>query len=204
MNSPHLLKQPAQERSRQTVEALIEATELVLVEEGWDKITTNHVAERAGVSIGTLYQYFANKEALVGLLLEQYLEEQFAELATRLADTVSFDMTLEEAVPHIIHAMLEAKMVRPELSRALFTQAPSYGHIELLDAWNTQAEPMVAAALAARPDEVRDLDPDMAAYLLNNAMHGIIHATVMSRPDLLESDALANEICELVLRYLRV
>ena len=85
MNSPHLLKQPAQERSRQTVEALIEATELVLVEEGWDKITTNHVAERAGVSIGTLYQYFANKEALVGLLLEQYLEEQFAELATRLA-----------------------------------------------------------------------------------------------------------------------
>ena len=203
MNSPHLLKQPAQERSRQTVEALIEATELVLVEEGWDKITTNHVAERAGVSIGTLYQYFANKEALVGLLLEQYLEEQFAELATRLADTVSFDMTLEEAVPHIIHAMLEAKMVRPELSRALFTQAPSYGHIELLDAWNTQAEPMVAAALAARPDEVRDLDPDMAAYLLNNAMHGIIHATVMSRPDLLESDALADEICELVLRYLR-
>lgn len=203
MNSPHLLKQPAQERSRQTVEALIEATELVLVEEGWDKITTNHVAERAGVSIGTLYQYFANKEALIGLLLEQYLEEQFAELATRLADTVSFDMTLEEAVPHIIHAMLEAKMVRPELSRALFTQAPSYGHIELLDAWNTQAEPMVAAALAARPDEVRDLDPDMAAYLLNNAMHGIIHATVMSRPDLLESDALANEICELVLRYLR-
>mgnify|MGYP000218075687 CR=1 FL=1 len=203
MNSEYLLKEPAQERSRQTVQALIEATELILVEDGWDKINTNHVAERAGVSIGTLYQYFANKEALVGLLLEQYIEEQFTELATRLADTISFDMTLEEAVPHIIHAMLEAKMVRPELSRALFTQAPHFGQVELLDAWNSQAEPMVSAALAARSKEVRDLDTDMAAYILNNAMHGIIHATVLSRPELLDSKQLADEICELVLRYLR-
>ena len=163
MNSEYLLKEPAQERSRQTVQALIEATELILVEDGWDKITTNHVAERAGVSIGTLYQYFANKEALIGLLLEQYIEEQFTELATRLADAVSFDMTLQEAVPHIIHAMLEAKMVRPELSRALFTQAPYFGQVELLDAWNSQAEPMVSAALAARASEVRDMDTDMAA-----------------------------------------
>ena len=203
MNSEYLLKEPAQERSRQTVQALIEATELILVEDGWDKINTNHVAERAGVSIGTLYQYFANKEALVGLLLEQYIEEQFTDLATRLADTISFDMTLEEAVPHIIHAMLEAKMVRPELSRALFTQAPHFGQVELLDAWNSQAEPMVSAALAARSKEVRDLDTDMAAYILNNAMHGIIHATVLSRPELLDSKQLADEICELVLRYLR-
>ncbi|MEC9442956.1 MAG: TetR/AcrR family transcriptional regulator [Myxococcota bacterium] len=203
MNSEYLLKEPAQERSRQTVQALIEATELILVEDGWDKITTNHVAERAGVSIGTLYQYFANKEALIGLLLEQYIEEQFTELATRLADAVSFDMTLQEAVPHIIHAMLEAKMVRPELSRALFTQAPYFGQVELLDAWNSQAEPMVSAALAARASEVRDMDTDMAAYILNNAMHGIIHATVLSRPELLDSKELADEICELVLRYLQ-
>ena len=59
-------KLPQQERSRVTVEAILEATARILVEEGYDRANTNRIAERVGISIGSLYQYFLNKESLAG------------------------------------------------------------------------------------------------------------------------------------------
>ena len=71
-------KRPRQERSRATVETVLEATARVLVKHGFDGLTTNLVAETAGVSIGSLYQYFPNKAALVGALIEKHIEEMRA------------------------------------------------------------------------------------------------------------------------------
>ena len=68
-------KRPRQARSRATVDAILEATAQVLVAEGYDKTSTNRVAERAGVSVGSVYQYFPNKEALVGELVDRYSRE---------------------------------------------------------------------------------------------------------------------------------
>lgn len=63
-------KNPRQQRSRQTVAAAIEAAEQLIAERGWQRLTTNHVAERAGISIGSLYQYFDSKEDLLAALIE--------------------------------------------------------------------------------------------------------------------------------------
>src|SRR5262244_4119896 len=68
-------KQASQERSRATVDALIEATARLLVREGFDKASTNRIAQEAGVSIGSLYQYYPSKEALVAALLERHIDE---------------------------------------------------------------------------------------------------------------------------------
>src|SRR3546814_3035933 len=65
-------KNPSQERSRATVNALVEATARILVKEGFDKASTNHIAELAGVSVGSLYQYFPGKEALVAAVVERH------------------------------------------------------------------------------------------------------------------------------------
>lgn len=79
-------KQPRQKRSRAMVEALIDATAKVLGEEGLDHVTTNHIAEAAGVSVGSLYQYFPDKESLIEALLERMIREV----------TVTFNRTLGE------------------------------------------------------------------------------------------------------------
>ena len=68
-------KSASQERSRSTVDALLEATARVLVKEGYDRASTNRIAEVAGVSIGSLYQYFPNKEALVAAVIDRHTEQ---------------------------------------------------------------------------------------------------------------------------------
>src|ERR1700704_3271428 len=71
-------KRPRQHRSKATVDAILEATARVLIKHGFDGLTTNAAAAAAGVSIGSLYQYFPNKEALVAALLEQHIGQMNA------------------------------------------------------------------------------------------------------------------------------
>src|SRR6516165_7192502 len=68
-------KLASQERSRLTVEALIEATARILTKDGYDRASTNRIAEAAGVSIGSLYQYFPSKEALVAGVIDRHTQE---------------------------------------------------------------------------------------------------------------------------------
>ena len=76
-------KRPRQARSKATVDTILAATARVLVKQGFDGLTTNAVAEAAGVSIGSLYQYFPNKEALVAALIERHVEEMNAAMLAR-------------------------------------------------------------------------------------------------------------------------
>src|SRR5260370_3189 len=68
-------KLASQERSRSTVDALLEATARILVKEGYDQASTNRIAEVAGVSIGSLYQYFPSKEALIAAVIDRHTQE---------------------------------------------------------------------------------------------------------------------------------
>jgi len=77
-------KEPAQERSRVTYDAIVAATARVLVKDGYDALTTNRVAREAGVSVGSLYQYFPGKEALVAAVMEQHAARMQAHIEERL------------------------------------------------------------------------------------------------------------------------
>jgi AcrR family transcriptional regulator len=88
-------KLPKQDRSRVTVEAILEATTRILVEEGYDKANTNRIAERAGISIGSLYQYFPNKESLMTALMEQHSREMTELVATKGVAELMYDMAIE-------------------------------------------------------------------------------------------------------------
>lgn len=77
-------KLPQQDRSRMTVEAILEATTHILTEEGYDKANTNRIAERAGISIDSLYQYFPNKESLMAASMAQHSNEIAALVESKL------------------------------------------------------------------------------------------------------------------------
>src|SRR6185437_7157816 len=82
-------KVASQERSRATVEALVEATARILVKEGFHKASTNRVAEVAGVSVGSLYQYFPSKEALVAAVIERHQQEIMRTVRDELAEVLA-------------------------------------------------------------------------------------------------------------------
>jgi AcrR family transcriptional regulator len=111
-------KQPVQERANLTVEAISEATIQVLLSHGTERLTTTRVAEKAGVSVGTLYQYYPNKQSLLYVVLEQHLLHMAT--AVEAACRESQNKSLREMVNRVVDAFIDAKMRRVDLSLALY------------------------------------------------------------------------------------
>jgi AcrR family transcriptional regulator len=195
-------KKPKQARSRATFEAIVEAGAQLLVQEGYHNLTTNRLAERAGVSIGSLYQYFPNKEAVIASVVVRFADRQFDILATGLEELA--DAPIEQVVRHLVRGMLAAKRAEPELSRVLLQELPQIGQVDVLSDWNERACQLVEFALAARRDEIDVDDLEMAAFMTVTACHGIVQSTLLDRPELLEGDQLGDHTARMMLTYLGV
>jgi AcrR family transcriptional regulator len=111
-------KTPVQTRAALTVGAISEATIQVLLSEGADRLTTTRVAERAGVSVGTLYQYYPNKQSLLFAVLAAHLDTVAS--AMEAACEQSRDRPLAEMIRTVVEAFVDAKLERPDISRALY------------------------------------------------------------------------------------
>jgi AcrR family transcriptional regulator len=143
-------KSPVQARSIVTVEAITEATIQVLLRHGPDRFTTTRVAERAGVSVGTLYQYYPNKQALLFAVLENHLERlsTVVEAACRRAR----GKPLAAMVRDVVEAFVDAKMARADVSTALYSIAADVGGPALVKRISQRSQRALAAMLATAPD----------------------------------------------------
>jgi AcrR family transcriptional regulator len=195
-------KKPRQARSRATVDSVLTATARVLVRRGYDGLTTNQVAAAAGVSIGSLYQYFPNKAALVGALIERHVEDMTSLCLSELTRVAQLPMT--EAIRSVIEVMIRAHAVEPELHRVLTEQVPRVGRMARLRALDALFHRMVAGLLAARKPELAIEDPEMAAFILVSAIEAITHRAALFSPELLRDPRLVDETCTMVRRYLGV
>ena len=118
-------KLPKQARSKATVDAILIAAARVLVKEGFDHASTNRIAEVAGVSIGSLYQYFPSKDAIVAALMQKHVEDTIASVGQEFARVAT--LPLEPAARSMVDLMLAAHAVDPDLHKALMEQVP-HGH----------------------------------------------------------------------------
>jgi AcrR family transcriptional regulator len=191
-------KRPTQRRATVTTDAILIAVEQVLERDGLDGLTTNRVAAVAGVSIGSLYQYFPNKQALVRELHERYLAQTLDGCRALLAacDGVPLGLVCQRTAAVLV-AMRERQ--RP-IHRWLIELRSEVGfqerYRELLDGFAYE----VARFLARRPD-VRFEDPRAAAWVIVHALEGIVQA-VAARGREVEIAPLASAACELIGAYL--
>lgn len=162
-------KQPRQARSQVTVEAIFDATIQVLLAEGLPRVTTIRVAERAGVSVGTLYQYYPNKQALLLDVLQRHLRRigDSLEEAARLVHGVP----LATMVPAVIDAFVRAKTEHVDESRSLYGIATQLDSREILRAAEKRGRATLATMLATATD-ARFNDIDTIAYVFFAAMVG--------------------------------
>lgn len=195
-------KRPRQERSRATVDTILAATARVLVKKGFDGLTTNAVAEAAGVSIGSLYQYFPSKEALVAALIEQHIEEMNAAILHELTRVAQLPMA--QAVRAVIELTIRAHSVEPELHRVLTEQVPRVGRLARLAEADSICRRMVSGILAARKEELAISDPDTAAFVLVASIEAITHRAALFSPERLRDPRLIDEAVALVTRYLGI
>lgn len=195
-------KRPRQERSKATVETILAATARVLVKRGFDGLTTNAVADAAGVSIGSLYQYYPNKEALVAALIEQHVEDMNAAILSELTRVAQLPMA--EAVRAVIELTIRAHSIEPELHRVLTEQVPRVGRMARLRELDGICQRMVAGILGARRDELAITDPDTAAFVLVASIEAITHRAALFAPERLRDPRLIDEAVALVTRYLGI
>jgi AcrR family transcriptional regulator len=146
-------KQPRQERARATVEAMIQATARILTEEGESALNTNRIAEVAGVSVGTLYQYFPAKDALVALVMEVELERDRAAFAALIDAAPS--MTLAQLLDQGVRANARRFYERAAIHRAILPMVSSVERWELVRGAVVALRADLTALLASRPDELR-------------------------------------------------
>jgi AcrR family transcriptional regulator len=197
-------KSASQERSRSTVDALLEATTRVLIKEGYDRASTNRIAEVAGVSIGSLYQYFPSKEALVAAVVDRHTQE-LSEV-TRNALVKVAARPIEVAAREFVSVAIDAHRVNPKLHGVLAEQIPRVGRLENIEANVRDGYALVRGYLEAHRDEIDVADLDLAAFVVVTVVEALTHAAVLRRPDVLadkKARQFVDDVTRLVVRYLR-
>ena len=195
-------KRPRQQRSRDTVDSILDATARLLKHAGFAGMTTNAVAEKAGVSIGSLYQYFPNKEALVSALIERHCDEMNAAILAELTNVAN--LPIAQGARAVIELTFSAHAIDPALHRVLTEQVPRIGKLAKLRELDNISHRMVAGLLAARRDELAIRDVELAAFVLVSAIESIVHRSALLYPDKLKDPRLLDEATLLVTRYLGV
>jgi AcrR family transcriptional regulator len=152
-------KTPVQTRAAVTVGAISEATIQVLLSDGVDRLTTTRVAERAGVSVGTLYQYYPNKQSLLFAVLADHLDKVAVAVETACAQ--ARDQPLADMLRIVVEAFLDAKMARIDISLALYQFAADVGGPALVKRMSLRCRKALEGMVQTAPDV--DSPPDKFA-----------------------------------------
>ncbi|HTT18390.1 MAG TPA: TetR/AcrR family transcriptional regulator [Candidatus Sulfotelmatobacter sp.] len=149
-------KTPVQARATVTVEAISEATIQVLLSQGAERLTTTRVAYRAGVSVGTLYQYFPNKRSLLFAVLEDHLEK----VTKEVEDTCEHARRkpLAEMIKEVVEAFVDAKIARADITVALYKIAPDIGGLALVKRVTQRMQKAIVRMLESAPDTTSSPD----------------------------------------------
>lgn len=196
---PH--KSPAQSRSRATVEAILDAAAHILVTQGFAAASTNRIAEKAGVSIGSLYQYFPNKGALIAALRRRHAEAMRTTILQLAGPAAS--APLPEALRSFIHAVMQAHRIDPQLHRILAQEAPRTDFADSRGDIDHDLRNVVCALLHSRSSEILPTDLPLAAAMLVRLTDALIHAAVIDNTLDAKPQAVEDEIVRVVLRYLQ-
>lgn len=197
-------KAASQQRSRATIDALVDATARVLIKEGFDQANTNRIAVEAGVSIGSLYQYFPSKEALVVAVIERHKGEMVDVLRRTLAKVET--LPIDNAVRELVKTMIEAHRVNPGLHRVLVEETPRAGRLGAIDSFDREFYALIRAYLELRKRELRRMDLDLAAFLCVRSTEALTHGAVLDSPERLTEgriETFINEVTILITRYLK-
>lgn len=194
-------KAPRQERAKATVDAIVQAMTRVLIKSGWEAASTNRVAAEAGVSVGSLYQYFPSKEALVLAVMELHALKMTGRLQQRMAQLAT--ATLEEAAAELTHLFIANHQTNPKLHRVLIEQVPKVGALAKLEELNRMYERLLVSYMEIHREDLEVKDLSLAAYVIVQAVEALCHHAVLERQDLIDNGKLEEQIVRLVLGYVK-
>jgi len=193
-------RKPRQRRARQTVEAVLDAVVKILKRDGIDGVTTNRVAEVAGVSIGSVYQYFRDKRAIFAALHDRHVEQMARLIESTLVEHAA--APLDDLVRALVEAMVEAHGSDPELHELLTTEVPHGA--DGARAFEARLRGAFRLAISSRAEERHTpADLDRILFVVPLMVEALSHGVALRRPPGLSLAAAKEEAVRAVLAYLR-
>jgi AcrR family transcriptional regulator len=194
-------RRPRQERSEATVDAILEAAARVMSAEGYEAATTNRLAAAAGISVGSLYQYFPSKDAIAVELVRRYRAGRVAFVRQHL-EAIG-ERPIADVIGGMFLSLLQAEGIRPELYRVLIDRVLRTSAREELVGYEERLEALVRGALGRMKPAPRVEDIDLAAFMLVRLVLALVHSANADSPRY-NTPALARELTRLVVAYLGV
>jgi len=193
-------RRPKQRRAHQTVDAVLDAVVRVLKREGFNAITTNRIAEVAGVSIGSVYQYFPDKRAIFVALHQRHVDQIDRMVETKLIEHAA--SSLDDLVRAMVEGMIEAHATDPELYELLLTEVPH--RADGTRDFAVRLHGAFRLAISSRGHDLkRRRDLDKIVFMVTHMVEALSHGAVLRRPAGLSLEEAKEEVVRAVLAYLR-
>ena len=194
-------RQPRQARSRETVATILQAAAEVISQLGYDRASTNKIAACAGVSIGSLYQYFPNKDAILVSLLKQHRSAVISMVEKALENLGNLDVSFTEALRALFNELVSLHGANPKLNKVLSEEVPhapviQQMHREEIRSYAIQIE----RVLRSRP-EIHVQNYTVASYVLTQATGSLSRWLVHEAPDFLDKQSFINEAVTMLAGY---
>ena len=197
-SSEPLRRAPTQERAQRTIEAIFEATAQIVESDGEAGLTTNKVAQKAGFSIGTLYQYFPSKEAIVLAMSQRERERFMAAMQAALDKAVREKLDAREAIREVVRLLIDSFAMGPRLRRAMVRMVWRMDHYEPITQSMREAAERQAMALAGLNDpRLRPPNPAMM-FVVTRAVMGAIRNASLEDSPLLGTREFEDELVRMV------
>lgn len=183
------------------VERILDAGQNMLITHGYDGASTNRIAAAAGISPGSLYQYFPNKDAIAAAVIDRYSDQLSSRVAARVSERLN--QPAPDYVRESIAALVDALDVHPEFLRAVMEQMPRLGTGSKLIAFEQRIGELTVAYLTINRTQVRpDITLDTAAWMLVRMVEHLCVRYVLDQPPI-GRDQFIDEITVMALSYLR-
>lgn len=190
-------KAPVQERSKETVRRIFDAAARVLEDRGYDGLSTNRIAAAAGISPGSLYQYFPNKEAILKAMVSEYTDQLVNRVSIKLRQIIREDPA--NLVSRGVEAQVDAMLERPEILRVIAEQLPEHTRAEVLKPLERLMGEMVRGYAFALGDRLPGVDVDAASWILVQLLGTTMRYVVDDPP--IPKDVFVKEMTRLVVGH---
>ena len=194
-------KLPQQARSKATVTAVLDAAVRILDREGPDAATTTRVAEVAGISVGTLYQYFSHRDAILDALQDREFERAM-EFLQRVLGNAGNDGPAEDVAREVVRGLLSLYAEAPGLHRVLALEGLRVTPAHRVHAFDVRVVAVVRSFLAVSTLPIRRKNLDAAAFVLFQSVRASMLARMLEAPPGLDDETLTEELTDMILRYL--
>ncbi len=193
-------KAPKQGRAMHTVDSILQATQKILSNEGYERASTNYIAEVAGVSIGSLYQYFPSKEAIVSSLVEKTVVEAAERLREELLSCMG--LPLEESTPRMVRAILETRKENAFVFLRLPREIPRYRAVSKQLTTEKYLHTTIQSYYMQHRDRVGIEDMETAIFVTEQLVIGCIDAYLDNNSPKIDDETLVDHLSLAVLNYL--